>query len=254
MREETSIYYERADPAPSLTDFVECFWTVWNRSGADREFTILPDGYFDVLLRSHHPGSHARAMTGLWTRPVACLVPAGARALAVSFKALAAEYVFGNPIRFLLDEEGRLPEGSEGLFPVEAVDFQSFVLEVSRRLAARLAGKDIDERKSTLFPLLYTSQGTLSVGEMAASVFWHPRQINRYFNKWFGIPLKSFASILRYRASFDRIHDHDLSGNLSYADQAHFIREVKRYSGVTPGELADNKKDRFIQLETLHRK
>ncbi|HWV29535.1 MAG TPA: hypothetical protein VN038_07775, partial [Dyadobacter sp.] len=37
----------------------------------------------------------------------------------------------------------------------------------------------------------------------------------------------------------------------NYADQSHFIREIKKYAGVVPKELERNKNDRFIQFSTL---
>ena len=48
----------------------------------------------------------------------------------------------------------------------------------------------------------------------------------------------------------------DISKGLLYPqkdffDQAHFIKEVKKYTGTTPKELYKNKNDRFLQLSRI---
>jgi AraC-like DNA-binding protein len=63
--------------------------------------------------------------------------------------------------------------------------------------------------------------------------------------------LKAYANILRFRASFEQLHRGELYPEQNFADQSHFIREVKKLSGVTPKELNKNKNDRFIQFSVL---
>jgi AraC-like DNA-binding protein len=36
-----------------------------------------------------------------------------------------------------------------------------------------------------------------------------------------------------------------------YFDQAHFIKEIKKYTGTTPKELHKNENVRFLQLSTV---
>ncbi len=111
--------------------------------------------------------------------------------------------------------------------------------------------KEIDERKRKLFELIYASNGSISVQELSEKVYWSARQINRYFNQQFGVSLKTFCSILRFRASFQHIKDGILFPQQNYADQSHFIKEAKKLSGVSPKELHKNKNDRFIQFSVL---
>ena len=91
----------------------------------------------------------------------------------------------------------------------------------------------------------------VNTSDEMASFFWSKRQISRYFKNRFGLSLKAYCNILRYRASFQQLKEQQLYPEQDYADQAHFIRDVKKYSGVTPKKLAENKNGRFIQLSTL---
>ncbi|HVI46227.1 MAG TPA: AraC family transcriptional regulator, partial [Chitinophaga sp.] len=96
--------------------------------------------------------------------------------------------------------------------------------------------------------LIYTSNGSLTVQELSDRVAWSRRQINRYFNEQFGISLKAYCNIFRFKASLQQIKEGRLFPELNFADQTHFIKEVKRFSGVSPKELAKNQNGRFILL------
>jgi AraC-like DNA-binding protein len=89
---------------------------------------------------------------------------------------------------------------------------------------------------------------------MSEQVHWSSRQINRYFNQLFGLSLKAYCNILRFRASFQHIKEGKLFPEQNFTDQAHFIKEIKKFSGVLPKELSKNKDDRFIQFSTLTKK
>ena len=116
------------------------------------------------------------------------------------------------------------------------------------------SGKGIDIRKQTLFHLLYSTNGNLSVGEYSKQSFWASRQINRYFNEQFGLSLKSYCNILKCCASFKQIKKGNLFPEQNYFDQSHFIKEIQKYTGTSPTELHQNKNDRFLQFSTIPEK
>jgi AraC-like DNA-binding protein len=112
----------------------------------------------------------------------------------------------------------------------------------------------MDPRKRKLFELIHLSNGTYTVNELSNSVFWNSRQINRYFTKTFGLQLKSYCNILRFKASMAHLNEGNLFPELNFTDQAHFIKQVKKLSSVIPKELAKNINDRFIQLSAWNKK
>ena len=75
--------------------------------------------------------------------------------------------------------------------------------------------------------------------------------MNRYFNNRFGISLKSYCSLLRLGSSFKHISEGKLFPDRNFTDQNHFIKEVKKYAGVTPKELRKNKENRFIDITAI---
>ena len=91
----------------------------------------------------------------------------------------------------------------------------------------------------------------MTVKELSEKVYWSSRQINRYFNQQFGISLKAYCNILRFGSSFKHISEGKLFPEQNFTDQNHFIKEIKRYAGVTPKELSKNKDGRFINIAAI---
>ena len=203
---------------------------------------MLPDGYFDIVFAKSPRKGPVSSLIGLWNQEYLCVVPEDGELFGVSFRLLAVDYLLGVKVAPLFNSEAVLSEGFGGITRTDLSDFVSFVEKIKRVLCDMAPKDPIDPRKLELFRTLYMSNGAVKVEDVAKKVNWSSRQINRYFRNRFGISLKSYCNILRYRASFDQLKEKRLFPEQVYADQSHFIRESKKYSGATPKELADNEK------------
>jgi AraC-like DNA-binding protein len=244
------LQYKLIKPEKSLTDFVESYWLLENLSDSDREVVVLPDGRIDLALTVSATELFHITLLGIETHPEHTILAAGTRMFVISFKLLAVEYIFQNKISALLDTAEKLPADFWGFEAADMEDFDRFCEKASQKIHTRLS-EEVDNRKRALFGLIYSSRGSATVMELSQKVFWSSRQINRYFNHQFGLPLKAYCNILRFRSSFKQIKEGRLFPQESFADQSHFIREVKKLSGVLPKELKQNKNGRFIQFSTL---
>lgn len=234
-------------PAKSLTDFVESFWMIRNDTPEEKEIIVLPDGRFDIIFSVAANEAFHATLRGLDTHPTQATIPPHMTMFAVSFKLLAVEYLLDIKMADQLNGGQRLPDGFWHVGPADLEDFDSFCAKVSATMLP-LIKPGIDNRKRELFDLIYTSNGSLPVQELADRVAWSRRQINRYFNEQFGIALKAYCNIFRFKASLQQLKEGRLFPELNYTDQNHFIKEVKRFSGVVPKELAKNQNGRFILL------
>jgi AraC-like DNA-binding protein len=239
-----------ADPDKSISQLIQGFWMIENESETDLEATVLPDGMVDLLLFKSSTESFQAVLTGINTGPSDVVVVSKTKIFAVTFKLLAIEYLLRNPIPNLLNS--MKPASNEfWQFGVNDLnDFELFCRKTTEKVKS-IMPDNIDVRKRELFELIYSSNGSLSVKELSEKVYWSPRQINRYFNHQFGISLKAYCNILRFRASLDHIKQGRLFPEGNFFDQAHFIKEVKKLSGVPPKELKQNKNDRFLQFYAI---
>ncbi|WP_423148979.1 DUF6597 domain-containing transcriptional factor [Rubrolithibacter danxiaensis] len=242
--------YKFIKPDKSLADFVENFWLLKNHSDSHKDVVILPDGRIDLFFSQSATEPFHITLSGLETQADQATLTAKTIMFAISFKLLATEYIFQDPVSNLLNYAKHLPVDFWNFNETDLHDFDLFCNKASRKIQA-LIPKEIDNRKQKIFDLIYSSNGALAVNELSEKVFWSSRQINRYFNQQFGISLKAYCNILRFRASFNHIKDGKLFPQQNFADQSHFIKEVKKLSGVSPKELKRNQNDRFIQFSTL---
>ncbi|HTM66287.1 MAG TPA: AraC family transcriptional regulator [Flavipsychrobacter sp.] len=246
-------YFKFLRPDEQLADFVESIGTFYNRSDEPKQVVIMPDGRIDLFFLRSASEPFQVALVGLETAPEQRTIPPQTLAFVISFRPLAVEYILETSIADLLNSAKDLPDDFWNFSADDLEDFDAFqekaLVEISRRLP-----KQMDERKRDLFRLIYASNGEMSVKELSEKVFWTSRQINRYFNRQLGLSLKAYCNILRFRTSVEHIAKGKLFPELDFADQTHFIREIKKFSGVAPKELSRNKNDRFVLLSVLRQK
>jgi len=250
---DSGLDFTLVKPDKSLGAFVESFWCLQNKSDTDKGIIILPDGRIDLTISQSLTEPFRNILSGLETHSDQAVLKAGTQMFAISFKLLATEYILHNTISGLLDYAEVLPPDFWGFSAADLDDFDLFCLKASHKIRSLLP-EEIDGRKQELFDLIYPSHGMVTVKELSEKVFWSSRQINRYFNQQFGLSLKVYCNILRFRSSFQHIKEGKLFPQQSFADQSHFIKEVKKLSGVSPKELKRNQNDRFIQFSTLKSK
>jgi AraC-like DNA-binding protein len=250
---DNELEYKIIKPGKPLSDFVESFWFLHNRSGLAKETTGLPDGLIDILLFKSATEPFRIVQLGGLTQHEQAALSGNSLLFCISFKLLSVEYIFREPIANIINSGKILPDDFWGFNENDLNDFDLFCKKASHIIQSLLP-KEIDERKRKLFNLIYASKGAVTVKELSEKAFWSSRQINRYFNHQFGLSLKMYCSILRFRASLEHIAKGKLFPEEDFFDQTHFIKEIKKFAGVAPKELSKNKNDRFILLSAIKHK
>ena len=244
--------YREIKPNGFLTNFIQSFWE-YETFETEFEHTIIPDGYFDLIAEYENGVLNLVKLTGVWAKAINVKIPKSTKIFAVRFKLLAAEYLFQQEIKTILNTTQSLPLKFWNIDTYKKNDFEKFVSEMSNRIENSIKYlKEIDSRKLKLFELAYNTRN-FTVEELSEKCFWSSRQINRYFNQQFGFSLKAFLNIVRCNASYSDISEGNLYPQEDYFDQAHFIKEIKKYTGATPKELHKNKNVRFLQLSKVEK-
>lgn len=243
----TVTYYE---PDESMGDYVSTYWMIEN-TGQKDDITLLPDAHFELIVSKDEEGEFEVWLTGLNTTFENNKHMPVSRMFGISFRLLASEYIFKHPIADIANSARKLPSGFWGFTESDLEDVSGIIKKAEENIR-RLMPEHMDHRKKLLSDLIYRTNGGMPVQELAGKSCWTPRQINRYFNYQFGISLKSYCTFLRFRSSYEQLIRGKLSPEQNYADQAHFIREVKKMSGVSPKQLSRNENDRFIQFLKDH--
>ncbi len=233
-----------------LSNFVKYFWK-YEHIQEDIEYTILPDACFDLVVDFENSVLQNIYLTGIWTKPIKVKVTKGTTLFAIRFRIIAAEYLFERELKSILNTMTLLPMEYWNIYLEGSTEFERFTKNLSKQMINVLnQHSKIDNRKLELFDLIY-SENYQNVNELSELIAWNSRQINRYFNNKFGISLKTFLNIIRCNSSYENIAKGELYPEKEYTDQAHFIKEIKKYTKNSPRQLHKNENDRFLQLSAL---
>ena len=237
-------------PDHSISHFVHSFWMLENETGKDIPSTILPNGMVDLALMKMKAGNWEMFLRGIDTEPSQVVIEKDTKIFTIGLKLLAVEYLLGDSIKDVLNEGRNFTNDSLQFEETDLDSFENFCNKATQKIKT-IFPENIDNRKKKLFELIYSSNGSMPVKELAEQAFWSSRQINRYFNEQFGISPKAYCNILRLGASFKHISEGKLFPEQNFTDQNHFIKEIKKFAGVTPKELSKNKDDRFIDITAI---
>lgn len=105
----------------------------------------------------------------------------------------------------------------------------------------------VPETVQDMLYLMASSNGELEISEMAETLCYSERHLNRMFSETLGYAPKMFARITRFQAALHTMMQQsheaksisDYITMFHYADQAHFQRECKEFTGLTPKHFVD---------------
>lgn len=234
-------------PHKALIEFVGRFWMVRNPSVQYQEVIIIPNGMADMVFTIAEDGSLESQLIGIENEQSHHRIDPGTVYMGVGLKLLSVEYCLKESIAPIIGNIKPFTSLQHGITKSDLDNFEIFCHKISNTLLSRIS-TEIDTRKQALFHALYATHGSLKIKEYAEICCWTSRQINRYFSEWFGLSLKEYCNILRFRASLRHVKEGKFFPEQNYSDQSHFIREVKKFTGVTPKELFKRQNDRFIQV------
>jgi AraC-like DNA-binding protein len=253
------VIYREFEASPALCPFVERIWWLEGAAGEIAAEPIPPDGRTEIIVHGGDPFAQLdesggvrvqdRALfAGQLTRAVK-LQPRGyARIVGAHLRPHAAHALLGASQRGLTDAivdlrdvhrplARRLRDDVAGRESGEAmVAALSAALE-SHASPARLAGPT-----AAAVAIATGRKGLVQVGDLAGELGLSARQVERLFDERVGIPPKFFLRVVRFQEVLRGIRQETnattwaaRAAEHGFYDQAHFIRDFKRFVGEPPG-------------------
>jgi hypothetical protein len=150
--------YSETKISGNLSPFIQSFWTSETKDETI-ENTILPDGYFDLIVQVENDRIKSIKLTGLWTEPIEVKTKKNTKRLAIRFKPLATECLFDIHLKNALNATIILPKNFWDLNKLIALDFKTFSQHCLYKIEQLFASsKPLDERKIKLFDLIFTKE------------------------------------------------------------------------------------------------
>ena len=243
--------YREYPPSEALKPFVDCFWTRVGRPGL--ETRVLPDGAVDIIFDLAAPCPPMAAfVVGTMTAPVVVKPSRTCDYVAIRFHPGGAQPLFGTSMRELSDNRVDLgsiwpsqvaSEWTERLKGTETAP--SRVLLLKRLLAGRIPGSSPPERRvREAVSRIELSRGSFSVERLSSTLGLTRQHLTRLFDFHVGVGVKVFSRIIRLRhvlwgleqVSYERcrVDWARLAVDAGYFDQAHFVRDFRDLTGLTP--------------------
>jgi AraC-like DNA-binding protein len=254
------VKYRERRPPPALRPYVECVWAISGPASLRPRAPerVVPDGCPELIVHLGDP--FARRIGGRWavqpraflagtlSRP--WLLRAGRRVDTVGIRFRAGETTGVLPLSMAgaRDRELRLA-GIVGRACAGAlVRSLRAARTESRRFAAaeewvagRLAAARLRRTTSAAaVALIREGRGQSRIDEVARSLGWSRRRLERVFARDLGIRPKVYARIVRLNAVLATLDDAerpravDAALDAGYFDQAHLLRDFRSLAGRTP--------------------
>ena len=249
--------YCQYEPPTCLSAYVRCFWTmesaVINRT--PQSFGPLVDGCPGLLFQRADEGrfydQDGTPMPELFTygqtiKRTAIYLIGRFRTLGVCFQPHSLPSLFGLNACELTDGclDIRLVSAglAEQLVHTPLVSRQIELLSGFLIRQVRRMNKPIDELTTHVLTQLIESKGTVSLPDLHRSLRITERSLERKFAHQVGVPPKLFARLCRFQASLTQLNEgkrsklSDIAYENGYADQSHFIRSFREFTGYSPSQ------------------
>lgn len=148
---------------------------------------------------------------------------------------LDMELIFGKEVHFLAEELYHLPDFESRITRVEAFLLQHLLEHKMRKFSfVKLATS-----------LLSTKSVNADIAKVAQQLNTNYKTLSRTFYEVIGIAPKQFAQMQRFERALQLLFSEtqtnctEIGYQVGYYDQAHFIREFKKYAHQTPTEYLE---------------
>jgi AraC-like DNA-binding protein len=253
------------EPNIELTEFVKRYWTLdGEKENIPLKNTIVPDGTMKLIFHygdtyKHHSQDGKVSilpkyfLIGQLTKPYV-IEPIGLTgSFVVHFKPNGFLPFTTIPIKEM--ENKAIPlnklfgqEGVElGIQVLNANSTSERIQIIETFLLKKLADKKtIDNIVESTVETIISTNGQFSVSEFSKSNNVNRRQLARKFSSNIGLSPKQLAKTIRIQTTLKTLLNKeitsltDLAYENKYFDQAHFIKEFKEFTGLTPKEFFGN--------------
>ncbi len=257
--------YKTYEPNIDLAAFVKCYWTLdLPKEDTPEKQRIVPDGCMEMIFEHGDPYRQYRSNGSFFIQPKCCVFgqitepleiePTGETGIFavrfhpegfIPFATIPIVEMENRPVTLdeLFREDGiRLEKAM--LSAPETVDririIEAFLLE---RLSSP---ESIDRVAKASVALMFELNGQLSVDELSDQLNINRRQLERKFSVAIGLSPKQLSKIIRLQSTLKMIANNQFTsltavayeGN--YYDQAHFIKDFKEFTGVSPKQFYAN--------------
>lgn len=270
MQSTPPVRFHHALPPPHLQQYVQAFWSA-EGSGA-LTLGAIADGCPGLVFHQTDRGLlwnngtkklSSFFLYGQTTRLNKMQTGGDFRMAGVMFYPHVMKILFGFNASEITDDCVDLlllagPEGKELVHKMEdTFNPDGMYAHIDKYLSDIVCKKKIthDTLVQNAVIQLMQANGDVNLKQLQQSLFITERTFERRFEQYVGISAKLFSRVCRFQASLQQLRAgqyeklSDIAFNNGYADQSHFIRTFKQFTGYSPE--AFNSKENAEQVSMM---
>ncbi len=255
--------YQTYEPHIDLKLFVSCYWTLdVPKQTKPQKQRIVPDGCIEMAFILGDDVKRYTSENEFILQPRAMVLgqtiepfyiePTGiVKTFVIRFYPYGFTYFVSEPIKNLLNKETPIKQ----LFETEtADDLEQKIIEaqnteqririIEKFLLNRLNDeKTINTIVKDTVDSLFLTKGNATITSIFKDELSKRRQLERNFRKQIGVSPKQLAKLIRLQTALKMLLNKksqnltDIALNSEYFDQAHFIKDFREFTGISPKEF-----------------
>lgn len=248
-KDHKEISYREIPPQKEIENFVYCFWQLKTRKTLKEPFvySVVSDGCIDIFFDHNQPTENF--VMGFCRKYTEFPIGQSFDYIGIRFLPSAFPLLFGVDAERLSNQSQELRNILPGFTDwlnsniSKEHSFEKIVGILNSKLSNYFKNLDFtpDPRFFNSLKLIFENNGFLNT-EKDLVTGLSPRQLRRIFNYYLGTTPKSFSNVVRFqhilnaKPSQQSLKKNKLYFDVGFFDQAHFIKDFKKFYGVTPSE------------------
>lgn len=204
------------------------------------------DGYIQLRTESSTQSLSPCGITGLQSTRQLFSNEANTQSLLVYFKPAGAWIILGIPLNELAENSFALAELNQRWHELSTRLLSANNPDLAQSLLQEWLIKQVLQSKNTIHPnikaslqLIHSTHGIINIENLSNHLGISKRQLERLFKTQVGVSPKEFSSLTRFNYALENMSKQsnytEFALKLGYSDQAHFIRQFKYRTHLTPG-------------------
>jgi AraC-like DNA-binding protein len=255
------VKYHEYEPHEILRESVKCFWIHEAAYPTETQQDIAPDGCVELIFNFGTPYRlrtkdkpyplPAAIIVGFQDKTIPLLLRGTVQVVAARFFAWGALALLQDDVAPPANAMTALGADWDALLRrlqahVTKGRYEQAAKALEEYLIARALVRTFDKKLiQAAAKLLHHTKGQVRIAEVADHCHMSVRQLERGFQRVVGTSPKTFARTVRFQEAERHLMFHPgadltaLAHDCGYFDQAHFIKDFKRFTGKTPSEYAE---------------
>lgn len=232
--------YREIKPINQLKKYIQSYWIISDIQ-EDSVISVEPDGCFDIVIDIADDGINTVTLSGIWEEIVKVKLIPGVTTVGVRFFPNSLETFFSLNISEIKNATTRYEKSmrkSDNGLDIGILYTSNSVEEITSFFDIYFLAFINSNRPNSVFDIIHQIESDSKVKNLAELVPMSTRQLNRLFQKSFGITTKNYINIIRFIKAKEMLLEGksqtEIAHECGYYDQSHFSKEFKKYTQVTP--------------------